>query len=186
MVKLAEDRNPVLGYNTLLFRLIPGYLYSAWCHGFLQVRLHCRFLPLCLRTKQGGSFYHFYDGLWYDTGQGANQWPTAWEADTLTTKPSWCGPLSLLDCWILGRGSVKLIPRLLSVKLVGCFRRVKRWYVNSFVHVFTYLLSENRNVLYFLQKNQNPTCLVPLQITVKYSSFSSSSLYLIMSSHIHV
>ena len=44
--------------------------------------------PNALRAMQGGSLYYIYDGLWYDPGREANSWPTVWEADTLTTKPT--------------------------------------------------------------------------------------------------
>ena len=39
---------------------------------------------------QGGSLYHFYDGLWYDP---AGRRTTVWEPDTLTTKPTRHGAL---------------------------------------------------------------------------------------------
>ena len=31
-----------------------------------QARLPSYYSIKCLRAKQGGSLYHFYDGLWYD------------------------------------------------------------------------------------------------------------------------
>ena len=42
--------------------------------------------PNALRAMQGGSLYHFYDGLWYD--EEANSRPTVREADTLPTEPT--------------------------------------------------------------------------------------------------
>ena len=50
---VALDRNPGPGYNTLLL---------------LLVRLHYQTptITLYMRAMQGGSLYHFYDGLWDD------------------------------------------------------------------------------------------------------------------------
>ena len=71
---VALDRNPGPGYNTLLLRLIPEDLLSACPHrqfhtlpGLLdsQAALSISY-PSALRAMQGGSLYHFYDGLWYD------------------------------------------------------------------------------------------------------------------------
>ena len=71
---VALDRNPEPGYDTLLLRLIPGDLLSACPHrqihtlpGLLdsQAALSNSY-PNALRAMQGGSLYHFYDGLWYD------------------------------------------------------------------------------------------------------------------------
>ena len=70
---VALDKNPGPGYNTLLLRLIPGYISSACPHTqfhtlpyFLDSRA---VLPNlyhnALRATQGGSLFHFYDGLWY-------------------------------------------------------------------------------------------------------------------------
>ena len=58
----APDRNPKLGYNTVLFQLIPGDLYCACPYRQLNS------LPVLFhsRAKQGISFYNFYDGLRYD------------------------------------------------------------------------------------------------------------------------
>ena len=44
--------------------------------------------PSTLRAMQGGSSYHFYDGLLYDPGREANSRPTVRKADTLITKPT--------------------------------------------------------------------------------------------------
>ena len=71
---VALDRNPGPEYNTLLLRLIPGDLLSACPHGqfhTLPGLLDSRTAltnsyPNALRAMQGGSLYHFYDGLWYD------------------------------------------------------------------------------------------------------------------------
>ena len=41
-----------------------------------------------LRAKQGGSLYHFYDGLIEWPSRGANPSPTALKPDMLTIKPS--------------------------------------------------------------------------------------------------
>ena len=71
---VALDRNPGPRYDTLLLRLIPGDLLSACPHG--QFHTLPGFLdrwapmpnsyPNALRPMQGGSLYHFYEGLWYD------------------------------------------------------------------------------------------------------------------------
>ena len=70
---VALDRNPGPGYNTLLLRLIPDLL-SACPHrqfhtlpGLLDSLAGLpNSYPSALRCMQGGSMYHFYDGLWYD------------------------------------------------------------------------------------------------------------------------
>ena len=71
---VALDRNPGPGYDTLLLRMIPGDLLSACPHrqfhtlpGFLDSRAALsKSYPKASRAMQGGSLYHFYDGLWYD------------------------------------------------------------------------------------------------------------------------
>ena len=71
---VALDRNPGPGYDTLLLRLIPGDLLSACRHrqfhtlpGLLDSRAALsNSHPNALRAMQGGSLYHFDDGLWYD------------------------------------------------------------------------------------------------------------------------
>ena len=68
---VALDRNPGPGYNTLLLRMIPGDLLSAFPHrqfhtlpGLLDSRAALpNSNPNALRAMQGGSLYHFYDGL---------------------------------------------------------------------------------------------------------------------------
>ena len=68
---VALDRNPGPGYDTLL--LIPGDLLNACPHrefhtlaGLLESRGALpNSYPNALRAMQGGSMYHFYDGLWY-------------------------------------------------------------------------------------------------------------------------
>ena len=70
---VALDRNPGPGYHTLLLRLIPGDLLTARPHRqfhTLPDRLDSRAAlpkshPNALLAMQGGSLYHFYDGLWY-------------------------------------------------------------------------------------------------------------------------
>ena len=68
------DRNPGPGYDTLLLRLIPGDLLSAFPHrqfhtlpGLSDSRAALsNSYPNQLCAVQGGSLYHFYDSLWYD------------------------------------------------------------------------------------------------------------------------
>ena len=68
------DRNPGPGYDTLLLQLIPGDLLSACPYrqfhtqpGLLDSRAALsNSYPNALRAMQGGSLYHFNDGLWYD------------------------------------------------------------------------------------------------------------------------
>ena len=71
---VALDRNPGPGYNTLLLRMIPWDLLSAFIHrqfhtlpGLLDswAALPNSYPNACM-PMQGGSLYHFYDGLWYD------------------------------------------------------------------------------------------------------------------------
>ena len=84
---VALQRDPEPGYNTLLLRLIPGYLYSACSYRQLPGLLHNQ---IALPNSYPNTCMPFYDGLWYDL-PGAS---TAWEADMLTTKPSRRGPFS--------------------------------------------------------------------------------------------
>ena len=71
---VALDRNPGPGYNTLLWRMIPGDLLSAFPHrqfhtlpGLLDSWAALpNSNPNACVPMQGGSLYHFYDGLWYD------------------------------------------------------------------------------------------------------------------------
>ena len=68
---VALDRNPGTGYDTLLLRMIPGDLLSAFPHrqfhtlpGLLDSRAALpNSYPNALRALHGGSLYHFYDGL---------------------------------------------------------------------------------------------------------------------------
>ena len=97
---VALDRNPGPGYDTLLLRMIPGDLLSAFPHrqfhtlpGLLDswAALPSSYPNACV-TMQGGSLYHFYDGLWY--GREANSQPTVREADTLPTEPTRHGEIN--------------------------------------------------------------------------------------------
>ena len=71
---VALDRNPGPGYDTLLLRMIPGDLLSACPHrqfhtlpGLLDSRAALPYSnPKACVPMQGGSLYHFFDGLWYD------------------------------------------------------------------------------------------------------------------------
>ena len=95
---VALDRNPRLGYHTLLLRLIPGVLQSACHHG----QFHTLPSPIHNRVALLNSYTNAYvpsreaviPFLWLSLvwpDQGANSWPTAWGEDTLTKKPSRCG-----------------------------------------------------------------------------------------------
>ena len=78
---VALDRNPGMGYDTLLLRMIPGDLLSAFPHrqfhtlpGLLDSWVALpNSNPNALRAMQGGSLYHFYDGLWYDPAERRTQ-----------------------------------------------------------------------------------------------------------------
>ena len=71
------DRNPGPGYDTLLLRMIPGDLLSAFPHrqfhtlpGLLDSWAALpNSNPNACMPMQGGSLYHFYDGLWYDPAE---------------------------------------------------------------------------------------------------------------------
>ena len=71
------DRKPGTGYDTLLLRMIPGDLLSAFPHrqfhtlpGLLDSWAALpNSYPNALRAMQGGILYHFYDGLWYDPAE---------------------------------------------------------------------------------------------------------------------
>ena len=74
--------------------MIPGDLLSALPHRQFHTlpslldswaALSNSYPNACV-PMQGGSLYHFYDGLWYDLARDANQRPTVCEVDTLTTK----------------------------------------------------------------------------------------------------
>ena len=64
---VALDRNPGLGYDTLLLRLIPGDILSACPHrqfhtlpSLLDNRATLpNYYPSALRVMQGGGLYHF-------------------------------------------------------------------------------------------------------------------------------
>ena len=74
---VALDRNPGTGYDTLLLRMIPGDLFSAFPHrqfhtlpGLLDSWAALpNSNPNACMPMQGGSLYHFYDGLWYDPAE---------------------------------------------------------------------------------------------------------------------
>ena len=74
---VALDRNPGTGYDTLLLRMIPGDLLSAFPHrqfhtlpGLLDSWAALpNSYPNALRAMQGGSLYHFYDCLCYDPAE---------------------------------------------------------------------------------------------------------------------
>ena len=82
--------------------MIPGDLLSAFPHrqfhklpGLLDSWAALpNSNPNACVPMQGGSLYHFYDGLWYDPGREANSRPTVREADTLPTEPTQHG----LEC----------------------------------------------------------------------------------------
>ena len=65
------------GYDTLLLRMIPGDLLSAFPHRQLHTLLGLldswaalpNSNPNACMPMQGGSLYHFYDGLWYDLAE---------------------------------------------------------------------------------------------------------------------
>ena len=71
---VALDRNLGPGYDTLLLQMIPGDLLSAFPHrqfhtlpGLLDSWAALQNSnPNACMPMQGGSLYHFYDGLWYD------------------------------------------------------------------------------------------------------------------------
>ena len=74
---VALDRNPGPGYDTLLLRMIPGDLLSAFPHRQLHTRpglldswaVLPNSYPKACGPTQGGISYHFYDGLWYDPAE---------------------------------------------------------------------------------------------------------------------
>ena len=92
---IALDRNLGLGYNTLLLWLIPVVLLSAFPHrlfhtlpGLLDSRaaLSNSYPNACV--PRGRQFVPF---LWWPLVWPANQRPTAWQGNNLTTKPTWHG-----------------------------------------------------------------------------------------------
>ena len=74
---VALDRNPCTGYDTLLLRMIPGDLLSAFPHrqfhtlpGLLDSWAALpNSNPNACMPMQGGSLYHFHDGVWYDPAE---------------------------------------------------------------------------------------------------------------------
>ena len=89
MSHVALDRNPGPGYDTLLLRMIPGDLLSAFTHRQLHTLPGLldswaalpNSNPNACMPMQGGSLYHFYDGLWYDTAEGRTHY-LPWERRT--------------------------------------------------------------------------------------------------------
>ena len=81
---VALDRNPGPGYDTLLFRMIPGDLLRAFPHrqfhtlpGLLDSRAALpNSYPNACMPMQGGSLYHFYDGLWYGPARPRGEFTT--------------------------------------------------------------------------------------------------------------
>ena len=70
--------NPAPGYDTILLRMIPGDLLSAFPHRQFHP-LHGLLYswaalpnsnPNACMPMQGCSLYHFYDGLWYNRPRG--------------------------------------------------------------------------------------------------------------------
>ena len=59
------------GYNTLLFGLIAGDLYSTCLIvSFTHYPALNTVVSTAIFAKRGGSLYHLYDGLWYDPPWG--------------------------------------------------------------------------------------------------------------------
>ena len=77
---VALDRNPVPGYDTLLLRMIPEDLLSAFPHrqfhtlpGLVDSSAALpNSHPIASMPMQEGRLYHFYDGLWYDPAERRN------------------------------------------------------------------------------------------------------------------
>ena len=90
---VALDRNPGPGYDTLLLRMIPGDLLSAFPHrqfhtlpGLLDswAALPNSYPNACM-PMQGGSLYHFHDGLWYDPAERRTRYRLS-QPDTVQVK----------------------------------------------------------------------------------------------------
>ena len=105
---VALDRNPGTGYDTLLLRMIPGDLLSAFPHrqfntlpGLLDsLAALPNSYPSALRAMQGGSLYHFYDGLWYDPAERrTHDLPCEWRTRYRLSQPS-----MVLTCWCWHNG----------------------------------------------------------------------------------
>ena len=96
--------------------MIPGDLLSAFPHrqfhtlpGLLDSQAALsNSNPNARVPMQGGSLYHFYDGLWLPDRE-ANSRPTVREADTLPTEPTRHGLwLCLQHGFIVGPDNVGL------------------------------------------------------------------------------
>ena len=96
---VALDRNPGPGYDTLLLRRITGDLLSAFLHrqfhtlpGLLDSWAALpNSYPNAYMPMQGGSLYHFYDGLWYDPAERRTHdlpWRTCYRLSLPDTVPS--------------------------------------------------------------------------------------------------
>ena len=89
---VALDRNPGLGYDTLLLRLIPGDILSAsphrQFHTLPSLLENCQITTLmhCVSCREAVCTIFWWFLVW--PGRDANLRPTVWEADTLTTKPT--------------------------------------------------------------------------------------------------
>ena len=85
--------------------MIPGDLLSAFLHrqfhtlpGLLDSWAALpNSNPNACMPMQGGSLYHFYDGLWYDPAERQTHDLTVREADTLPTEPTRHGS-KIRDC----------------------------------------------------------------------------------------
>ena len=80
--------------------MIPGDLLSAFPHrqfhtlpGLIDSWAALpNSNPNACMPMQGGSLYHFYDGLWYDPAERRTHDLPRREADTLPTEPTRHGP----------------------------------------------------------------------------------------------
>ena len=89
--------------------MIPGDLLSAFPHrqfhtlpGLLDSWAALpNSNPNACVPMQGGSLYHFYDGLWYDPAERRNSRPTVREADTLPTEPTRHGRSKERRCTVI-------------------------------------------------------------------------------------
>ena len=148
---VALDRNPGPGYDTLLLRMIPGDLLNAFPHrqfhtltGLLDSWAALpNSYPNALRAMQGGSLYHFYDGLWYEpTERRTHDLPCERQTRYRLSQPDTVTPVGILP----RRSRIPLIIKLTCFVLRKIFytkneknKKAMWWYFDDIL----FLSAEN-------------------------------------------
>ena len=115
------------GMHTLLLRLIPGDLYSSCPYRQIyslpglehsEAALQNYKPNACMPSRETVCTIYWWSLIW--PCQGVNPWPPAWEADTLTTKPS-RSKVALWSIWLQltmnRRSSNKLLIKIWMLRI---------------------------------------------------------------------